>query len=150
LSNGENDAGWAFGIVSMFLIANIYSLLDLVMIITASKLPQVSNLTIIAIGGVVLYLNHVLLLKNGKAKVIAKEFDEKQGSRAILNLILFLYVSTWFLCVYIVFILLFLKCLYMFYIVFLISFYMIAICLLYGVYMCSYGVYMFSGGFILF
>ena len=93
LSNGENDAGWAFGIVSMFLIANIYSLLDLVMIITASKLPQVSNLTIIAIGGVVLYLNHVLLLKNGKAKVIAKEFDEKQGrSRAILNLILFLYV----------------------------------------------------------
>ena len=92
LSNGENDAGWAYAIVSMFLIANIYSLFDLVMIITASKLPQVSNLFIIAMGGLVLYLNHMLLLKNGKAKEIVKEFKEKQGSKAMLNLFLFLYI----------------------------------------------------------
>jgi hypothetical protein len=92
LSNGENDAGWAYAIVSMFLIANIYSLFDLVMIITASKLPQISNLFVIAMGGLVLYLNHMLLLKNGKAKEIVKEFKEKQGNKALLNLFLFLYI----------------------------------------------------------
>jgi hypothetical protein len=93
LSNGESDAGWAYAIVSMFLIANIYTLIDLVMIITASKLPQVSNLFIILMGGLVLYLNHIVLLKNGKVKEIAKEFKEKQGNKAMLNLFLFLYIS---------------------------------------------------------
>jgi hypothetical protein len=93
LSNGESDAGWAYAIVSMFLVANIYSLLDLVMIVTKSKLPQLSNLFIIAMGGLVLYFNYIILMKNGKAKEIAKEFKEMQGNKAMLNLSLFLYIT---------------------------------------------------------
>jgi hypothetical protein len=93
LSNGQSDEGWAYAIVSMFLIANIYSLFDLVMIITASKLPQVSNLFIIVMGGLVLYLNYIVLLKNGKAKEIVKEFKEMKGSKAKLNLFLFFYIA---------------------------------------------------------
>lgn len=93
LSNGESDAGWAYAIVSMFLIANIYSLLDLVMIITKSNLPQLSYLFIIAMGGLVLYYNYIIFMKNGKAKEIAKEFKEIQGNKAMLNLSLFLYIT---------------------------------------------------------
>jgi hypothetical protein len=93
LSNGESDAGWAYAIVSVFLIANIYSLLDLVMIITESKIPEVSNIFIIAMCGLVLFLNHILLLKDGMAKEITKEFKEMRGSKAILNLFLFLYIT---------------------------------------------------------
>jgi hypothetical protein len=91
-SNGENDSGWAYAIVSMFLIANIYSLLDVVMIITKSKLPKVSNLFIVAIGGLVLYLNYVLLIRNGKTKEIVKEFKETKPSKGILNLFLIFYI----------------------------------------------------------
>lgn len=93
LSNGESDAGWAYAIVSVFLIANIYSLYDLVMIITVSKLPQVGNSFIIVMGVLVLYLNHIVLLKNGKAKEIVEEFKDMKGSRAMLNLFLFLYIA---------------------------------------------------------
>ena len=91
-SNGENDAGWAYAIVSMFLIANIYSLFDVVMIITKSKFPQVSNLFIVAMGGLVLYLNYTLLLRNGKTKAIVKEFKDVKQSKGVLNLLLIVYI----------------------------------------------------------
>jgi hypothetical protein len=73
LSSGEKDAGWAYAIVCIFMIANIYSLLDVIIIITKAQLPQVSNLFIVTMGGGVLYFNYVLLMKNGKAKEIEKE-----------------------------------------------------------------------------
>ena len=92
LSNGENNPEWAMAIVSVFVIGNIYSFFDIIMILTKSKLPQVSNLYIVGVIGFVLYLNYILLLKNGKAKEIVKEFKEMRGSKLILNLLLALYI----------------------------------------------------------
>ena len=63
LSSGENDWGWAFTLVSIFLFANIYSFLDIVLIVTHTKLPEVNNVFIISLGGIVLYFIYVFLIK---------------------------------------------------------------------------------------
>lgn len=91
-SNGEKDPGWAHTIVSMFVIANIYTILDVVLIITNSKLPQVSNLLIIAVGALVLYLNYLLLIRDGKPKEIELEFKKTKQSKIVLNLFLIFYI----------------------------------------------------------
>lgn len=92
LSSGEIDAGWAMTIVAMFTLANIYSFFDLIIILTQSKLPQLSTPVIIVFCGIILYLNYSLLMKNGKAKAIVKEFKETEESKFKLNVFLILYI----------------------------------------------------------
>lgn len=92
LSNGETDAGWAMAIVSLFTLANVYSLFDIIMIFTQSKLPQLGKPVIIVFCTIVLYFNYMLLMKNGKAKEIVKEFEDVESNKPMLNLFLVLYV----------------------------------------------------------
>ncbi len=93
LSNGENDPGWAMTIVSIFGILNVYGILGVIQIALQVKTPQVNKWIIILLAAILLYLYYVLLMKNGKAKEIVKEFKEMKGSKAMLNLFLFLYIA---------------------------------------------------------
>ncbi|MFN7313239.1 MAG: hypothetical protein ACK5UI_07120, partial [Bacteroidota bacterium] len=88
LSNGEHDAGWSMTIVSLFSLANIYSFFDLILIVSNSQLPQVNNIFIILISGVILYFNYYLLIKDGKALDIVKEFNDEDKSKRLLKTIL--------------------------------------------------------------
>lgn len=92
LSNGETDPGWAMTIVAMFTLANVYSFIDIILILTQTKEPQLGKPIIIAFCGAILYLNYIMLMKNGKSKEIIKEFNDMTVSRAILNLYLALYI----------------------------------------------------------
>jgi hypothetical protein len=92
LSNGENDAGWAMAIVSIFGIQNVYGVLGLIQILFKVKTPQIDKWIIILLASILLYSYYVLLVKNGKAKEIVKEFKEMKGSKLILNLLLALYI----------------------------------------------------------
>ena len=92
LSNGENDAGWAMTIVSLFTLANVYSFFDIFMILTQSKLPQLGKPIVIVCCGIILYFNYAILMKNGKSKEIVKEFKDIKGSKVMLNLFLALYI----------------------------------------------------------
>jgi hypothetical protein len=92
LSNGENDAGWAMVIVSMFTLANVYSFFDIIILSTNSSLPEIEKPAILIFCSVVLYFNYVVLMKNGKSKIILKEFNEMNGSKSMLNLLLMLYI----------------------------------------------------------
>jgi hypothetical protein len=93
LSNGETDSSWAMVGVSMFTLANVYSFFDIILILTHSKLPQLGKPAIIVFCCMLLYFNYSLLVKNGKSKEIVKEFKEMEGSKAMLNLFLFLYIT---------------------------------------------------------
>ncbi len=93
LSNGENDAGWAMTIVSVFGILNVYGILGVIQISLQVKISQVDKWIIILLAAILLYLYYALLMKNGKAKEIVKEFKEMEGSKAMLNLSLFLYIT---------------------------------------------------------
>jgi hypothetical protein len=92
LSNGETDAGWAMAIVSIFGIFNIYGILGIIQILLQLKTPQVDKWVIIFLALTLLYLYYTLLIKNDKSKEIVKEFKEMEGSRAMLNLLLALYI----------------------------------------------------------
>ena len=92
LSNGQRDAGWAMTIVSMFVLANVYSLLDIILILTRTKLPQVGNIVIVVACGLILYFNYVLLIKDGKAQTILNDFRQGQTKKRRLNLFLTLYI----------------------------------------------------------
>ncbi len=92
LSNGETDAGWAMAIVSMFGIFNVYGILGVIQILLQVKTPQVNKWIIIFLALTLLYLYYLLLMKNDKSKEIAKEFKEMEGSKAMLNLLLALYI----------------------------------------------------------
>lgn len=93
LSNGEQDAGWAMTIVSIFGILNVYGILGVVQILLEVKTPQIDKWIIIVLGAILFYLYYVLLIKNDKAKEIAKEFKETKESKGILNLLLFFYIA---------------------------------------------------------
>ncbi len=93
LSNGENDAGWAMTIVSIFGILNIYGILGVIQILLQVKTAQVDKWIIILLAAILLYLYYVLLMKNGRANEIVKEFREMQGNKAMLNFSLFLYIT---------------------------------------------------------
>lgn len=92
LSNGESDAGWAMTIVSIFGILNVYGILGVIQILLQVKTPQVNKWVIIILAAILLYLYYVLLMKNGRAKEIVKEFKEMEGSKVMLNLFLALYI----------------------------------------------------------
>lgn len=92
LSNGESDAGWAMTIVSMFVIANAYTLFDLYLILTQTRFPEFGNTFIIAACGLILYFNYVLLLKDGKAQEILSEFQKTETKKGLLNFFLTLYI----------------------------------------------------------
>lgn len=92
LSNGENDAGWAMAIVSLFTLANFYSFFDIFIILTQSKSSQFGKPIIIICCVIILYFNYAILMKNGKEKEIVKEFNEMEGSKTMLNLFLVLYI----------------------------------------------------------
>ena len=92
LSNGQRDAGWAMTIVSMFVLANVYSLLDIILILTQTKLPQVGNIVVVVACGLILYFNYTLLMKDGQAQIILKYFQNGQTKKGLLNLFLTLYI----------------------------------------------------------
>ncbi len=92
LSNGQKDYGWAFTIVSIFLLLNLYSLFDIYLIILNQKLPQVGNPTIIIFSSIVLYLNYVLLIKNGKIPKMLNEFNDINFNKLKFNIYLLVYV----------------------------------------------------------
>lgn len=92
MSNGESDAGWAMTIVSMFVIANAYTLFDLYLILTQTRFPEFGNTFIIAACGLILYFNYVLLLKDGKAQEILSEFQKTETKKGLLNFFLTLYI----------------------------------------------------------
>jgi hypothetical protein len=90
LSNGENDPGWASAIVSLFLIANFYSLLDFLVIFNVYKLPPLTF--ILPICGLILYLNYFWFIKKEKSKIIVKEFTEVGVKKFQLNIFLISYI----------------------------------------------------------
>ena len=92
LSNGVTDAGWAMSIVTMFVVANVFTLFDIFLIITKTKLPQISNFVLFAAGGLILYFNFVLLIKKGKAQIILNDFKKAETKKGLLNLFLVLYI----------------------------------------------------------
>lgn len=92
LSNGEKDAGWAMAIVSMFVLANASVLMDIILIVTGTKLPQVGKVTIGIICAIILYMNYSLLMKGNRANEIIKEFNEMKTGKGLLNFYLILYI----------------------------------------------------------
>lgn len=95
LSNGEHDAGWSMTIVSLFSIVNVYSFFDLILIFSNSQLPQVSKSVIILLCSGILYFNYSLLIKNGKAREIVKEFkNEDKSKRVFKTLLIWMYIIT--------------------------------------------------------
>ncbi len=92
LSNGEQDAGWAMTIVSVFGILNVYTILGVIQILLQVKAPQVDKLVVIILAVLIIYLYYRLLIKNGKAKEIVKEFKEMKQSKGMLNFLLMLYI----------------------------------------------------------
>ena len=101
LSNDENDPSWALAIVTLFLISNVYFLLDLIMIFTNSKIPQINGFVILVLCCLILYLNFIFLVKNGKTIEIVKEFKENKQKKTILNIFLSLYIIfSIIMCIY--------------------------------------------------
>lgn len=92
LSRGEMDPIWAYGLLSMFTIANASCILDILMIITKSKIFDVGPIFILIMCISILHLNSVLLLRNGKPKETIKEFKEMKESRMKWNLFLTVYI----------------------------------------------------------
>lgn len=93
LSNGEQDAGWSMTIVSLFSLANVYSFFDLILIFSNSQLPQISKVVIILFCGGILYFNYSLLMKDGKAQEIVKEFkNEDKSKRLFKSLLIWVYM----------------------------------------------------------
>lgn len=92
LSKGQNDPGWAMTIVSLFVLVNVYSLFDIILILTHTKLPQISTTILLFSCGLLLYINYTLLMKDGKAQLILKDFQQGQTRKGILNLCLALYI----------------------------------------------------------
>jgi hypothetical protein len=93
LSSGQNDPGWSMMIVSILVGANFYSTVDLILIIFKQRLPQVGNIIIIIIGCSLLYFIYHILLRNGKAKIILKEYEnENPSKRKMRTLLIWLYV----------------------------------------------------------
>lgn len=88
LSNGEQDAGWAMIIVSLFSLANVYSLFDLILIFSNSQLPHISKGIIILFCCGIMYFNYSLLMKNRKAKEIVKEFEQEDKSKRLIKTLL--------------------------------------------------------------
>jgi len=92
LSNGEKDAGWAMTIVSIFVLLNMSFLIDIILIITGARLPQVGKVTIGIICAIILYMNYSLLMKGNRANEIIKEFNEMKTGKGLLNVCLILYI----------------------------------------------------------
>src|ERR1700752_922266 len=70
LSNGQKDAGWAMTIVALFVLANLYSIFDIILILTKTKLPELGNFVVMAVCGLILFSVYALLMKNDKAEII--------------------------------------------------------------------------------
>ena len=93
LSNGEQDSGWALTIVSLFIMSNAYSAFDMILILTHTPLPQMNTIPIVCICMLIFYFNYSILTKNGKSKLILKEFEnEKQSVKNARTAIIFLYI----------------------------------------------------------
>lgn len=101
LSNGEKDPGWSMTIVSMFLISNIYSIIGLILVTTNSRMPQIGNLNVMIICGLVLYSNYVMLIKNNKPQLIIKQFQHETGTKRSVKMILVYFYVVVSICFFI-------------------------------------------------
>ena len=79
-------------IVALFVLANLYSIFDIILILTKTKLPELGNFVVMAVCGLILFSVYALLMKNDKAEIIVKEFRSEPTKMLGLNFALAIYI----------------------------------------------------------
>lgn len=93
LSNGEKNPIYALGTVYLLLLANLYSIVDCVLLIIGVGFPDLPKYVVLAYTLGLFYFLYFILWKDGKGKEIIIYFKRKRTNKDwIKTLLILLYI----------------------------------------------------------